>query len=50
MAWAKSIIDQAFVPRLKGMVSTLNDSLAEKGIRAGIDINWYFDKEENDEE
>ena len=51
VAWAKNIIDKAIVPKLRTIVDALNQTLAERGIRAGLEIVWRFDKDgEEDEE
>jgi hypothetical protein len=49
VAWAKNLIDKAFFPKLEKMVCVLNKTLAERNIRAGIEIVWIFDKESEDE-
>ena len=42
--FAKKVIDSYFVPILKKNVESLNELLSERGVRAGIEINWFFDK------
>ena len=48
VAWAKQIIDGAFTPSLKKMIDTLNKTLATRNIRAGLEITWYFDKQQEE--
>jgi len=42
---AKHVIDNVFTPRLKRDLDKLNEYLKERGIRAGIEVQWFFDKE-----
>lgn len=42
--FAKRVVDTYFTPILKRNIESLNKLLAERGVRAGIEINWIFDK------
>lgn len=44
IAWAKQLIHLGFEPMLRRNIETLNKSLEKKGIRAGIEVVWFFDK------
>ena len=48
--WAKKVIDAAIFPAIKTQLGLLNDTLAKRGIMAGIEINWYFETIEKDED
>ena len=50
IAWAKQLIGQGFEPSLRRNLETLNQALSRKGIRAGIEVTWYFDKLEEEKE
>ena len=43
VGWARSVIDNAFNPALKRMIDTLNTELSVRGLRAGIEIQWFFE-------
>jgi len=43
--YAKHIIDNIFTPKLKKDLDKINEHLKERGVRAGIEIQWFFDKE-----
>lgn len=47
--FARKVIDQAFQPALERRLEVLNQTLASKGIRAGIEITWFFDRIETGE-
>lgn len=49
VAWAKHIIINTIEPKLKTMVDILNSELSKRGVRAGLEIIWRFDKELEDE-
>lgn len=42
--YAIELIDSVFVPVVKDNLAILNKALEKEGIKAGIEINWYFDK------
>ena len=44
VAYARAVVDRVFLPVLQQELDILNVHLQAKGIRAGIDINWFFDK------
>lgn len=50
LAYARRLIDEAVEPVLRKIVEKLNSSLAPKQIRAGLEINWIFERVEDSPE
>jgi len=44
IAYAKLVIDQAFNPALKRLVDNLNQTLSKRNIRAGVEVQFIFDR------
>lgn len=37
------LVEQTFVPKVTKLLEALNKFLKVKGIRAGLELTWYFD-------
>lgn len=46
LRYASTLVTAAVEPRVFKLVEELNKTLAAKGIRAGIEIQWVFDEVE----
>lgn len=44
------MVDETFLPLIERNIATLNDHFKEKGLVAGVDIKWYFERYENNED
>lgn len=44
MAWARSLVQGSFEPSLRRQLEVFNQTLAKRGLRAGIEVQWFFDK------
>lgn len=42
--YAREVVDTVFLPVLQKQLEILNGHLSTKGLRAGIDIRWFFDR------
>lgn len=43
MRYAVGVVTKTVEPRVKTLVEELNKFLKSKGIRAGVELQWYFD-------
>ncbi len=44
LKYAIKVVEAEIEPRIKKLITTLNETFAKHGIRAGAELQWVFDE------